>query len=82
MFPEETFHCVEFARDKFGKLFTLRPKAVLKILEDINYKPTSAEEIKALREAVKILKGVPKNYEECMSWARHKFEKYFVNDIK
>ena len=34
MFPEETFHCVEFARDKFGKLFTLRPKAVLKILED------------------------------------------------
>jgi len=34
MFPEETFHCVEFARDKFGKLFTLRPKAVLKILEN------------------------------------------------
>lgn len=26
MFPEETFHCVEFARDKFGKLFSARPK--------------------------------------------------------
>ncbi len=30
MFPEETFHCVEFARDKFGKLFTIRPKNVIK----------------------------------------------------
>lgn len=27
MFPEETLHCVEFARDKFGKLFSLNPKA-------------------------------------------------------
>ena len=26
MFPEETFHCVEFARDKFGKHFSARPK--------------------------------------------------------
>ena len=34
MFPEETLHCVEWARDKFGKNFTLRPKASLKILED------------------------------------------------
>ena len=32
MFPEETFHCVEFARDKFGKLFTLFPKSATKIL--------------------------------------------------
>jgi hypothetical protein len=22
MFPEETLHCVEWARDKFGKMFT------------------------------------------------------------
>ncbi len=25
MFPEETLHCVEWARDKFGKLFTQAP---------------------------------------------------------
>jgi hypothetical protein len=37
MFPEETLHCVEWSKDKFGKLFTLRPKAILKILEDDNY---------------------------------------------
>lgn len=82
MFPEETFHCIEFARDKFGKLFTLRPKAILKILEDPLYKPTSPEEIKALREAVKLAKNIPANFDECVVWARRKFQKYFVNDIK
>jgi hypothetical protein len=26
MFPEETLHCMEWARDKFGKKFTVGPK--------------------------------------------------------
>lgn len=39
MFPEETLHCVEWARDKFGKLFTLIPKSAIKILEDPNFDP-------------------------------------------
>jgi len=51
MFPEETFHCVEFARDKFGKLFTLKPKSVLKVLDD-----HSAEDLKQIRITVKLLK--------------------------
>jgi molybdopterin/thiamine biosynthesis adenylyltransferase len=46
MFPEETFHCVEFARDKFGKLFNLRPKAVVKILNDASFTPNTPEEVK------------------------------------
>lgn len=33
MFPEETLHCVEWARDLFGKEFTLGPKALKKLLE-------------------------------------------------
>jgi molybdopterin/thiamine biosynthesis adenylyltransferase len=32
MFPEETLHCVEWARDLFGKDFTLAPKALAKLL--------------------------------------------------
>ena len=35
MFPEETLHCVEWARDKFGKIFDLRPKKVREIISDI-----------------------------------------------
>jgi len=33
MFPEETLHCIEWARDLFGKFFTQGPKNLLKILE-------------------------------------------------
>ena len=44
MFPEEALHCVEWARDIFGKTFTLKPKALTKILESIEtYNPTSSE---------------------------------------
>lgn len=34
MFPEETLHCVEWARDKFGKLFTQGPQNTIKILDE------------------------------------------------
>lgn len=34
MFPEETLHCVEWARDKFGKMFTQAPTNAVKLLED------------------------------------------------
>jgi len=36
MFPEETLHCVEWARDKFGKLFNSRPKSLNMLTEEIN----------------------------------------------
>jgi hypothetical protein len=42
MFPEETLHCVEWALDKFGKLFTQGPKNTLKLLEEgKSFTPTS-----------------------------------------
>jgi len=33
MFPEETLHCVEWARDKFGKLFTQKPQSAINLIE-------------------------------------------------
>lgn len=81
MFPEETFHCVEFARDKFGKLFTIRPKNAIKLLEG-EFKPSTPEELRILRETVNLVKKAPKTYNDCIKWARLKFQKYFYNDIK
>jgi hypothetical protein len=60
MFPEETFHCVEFARDKFGKLFSIRPKNAVKNLTG-DFKPSTPEELKILRETVNFIKKAPKN---------------------
>lgn len=56
MFPEETLHCVEWARDLFGKLFNQRPTSTLKVLEEGDkFNPVSQEDIMALKEAVKAL---------------------------
>ena len=34
MFPEETLHCVEWAKDIFGKLFQLHPQNFNKLVYD------------------------------------------------
>lgn len=82
MFPEETLHCVEWARDKFGKLFTQRPKGLQKVLEDPNFDQIDSQEIKAIREALVLLQKRPTNFDDCIKYARTKFQKYFVNDIR
>mgnify|MGYP000926696280 CR=1 FL=1 len=83
MFPEETLHCVEWARDKFGKIYTQRPKGLMKILDEIEkFAPGDSQEIKTLREAVNLLKKRPTNFQDCIKYARQKFQKYFVNDIR
>jgi ubiquitin-activating enzyme E1 len=82
MFPEETLHCVEWSRDKFGKLFSMRPKGLMKILDDPNFKPAGPQELKTLREAVTLLKKKPTTFDDCIRYARQKFQKYFVNDIR
>ena len=82
MFPEETLHCVEWARDKFGKLFTQKPRSLAKLLEDTDFAPTNMQELQTLKQAVKLLKKMPTNFDDCIRYARHKFQKYFVNDIR
>ena len=74
-------HCVEWARDKFANIFTQKPKSLLKLLEESNLKPTSSQEKKSLREAVHFLRKKPLNFDDCIVYARKKFQKYFVNDI-
>lgn len=34
MFPEETLHCVEWAKDLFGQVFTLGPQSLNKLMEE------------------------------------------------
>ena len=78
MFPEEALHCIEWARDRFGKLFTQRPKNVNLILDE----GFENQELKIMIQVVKTLKAYPKSFEDCLRIAREKFQKYFSNDIK
>ena len=83
MFPEETLHCVEWARDLFGKLFTQTPKSALKILEEGEHaNPTSQQDVMALKEGLALLGDRPATFIDCVQHARLQFEKYFNHDIK
>lgn len=83
MFPEETLHCVEWARDLFGKLFTTTPKSAVKILEEgPNFTPISQQDVTAYREGVELLADRPKSFDDCVAYARLQFEKYFSHDIQ
>ena len=83
MFPEETLHCVEWARDKFSKLFTQNAQSALKILDEgekIN--TVSQQDLQVLRVGLKLLKKRPKNFMDCVEYARMKFEKLFNHSAK
>lgn len=83
MFPEETLHCVEWARDLFGMYFTQRPKALKKCLEMLEAgEEISVQDAKALRDAVHQAKEAPTTFNDCIIFAVHRFKKYFHNDIK
>lgn len=83
MFPEEILHCIEWAKDIFGKLFTLKPQIFNKYVETdqpINF--ADQQEIANLKKALKTLKKEPTNFKDCVEMARSRFQKHFVNDIK
>jgi len=83
MFPQETLHCIEWARDKFQKLFTQKPQSALKILDDgVNVGIVSQQDITALKEGLKLLKKRPNNFMDCVEFARIKFEKLFNHSSK
>ena len=54
MFPEETLHCVEWARDKFGRLFTQNPQSLNIALSKM--KAVSSQEIRSVKDAIRMLK--------------------------
>lgn len=79
MFPEETVHCIEWSRDIFGKLFTLNPKALKKVIQAKNLNVLQGQE----RETVaKMIKYRPESFDDCIAEAVRKFFVYFRNNIK
>ena len=82
MFPEEPLHCIEWARDKFEKLFTQNPKNLQMFVDNVDFVPQTGQEIKSLEKALKWLEKKPGSFKDCIKYARSKFQKYFVNDVK
>ena len=80
MFPEEAVHCVEWARDRFGKFFEQQPAALLNEMKKASEHAGRVEvlgEGKSLRIAAKLIAQAPRGWADCVRWARERFEKHF-----
>ena len=82
MFPEETIHCLEWARDQFGKNFTQFPQDFNKIICNIKNDSVQKEEFKKMKTCLKWLKKLPRNFEDCVKLAKEKYYKVFIYNIK
>lgn len=78
MFPEEALHCIEWARDLFGKLFSQKPKNFNRVLEE----GCESQDLKITKQVLNMLKNKPTNFDDCIKYAREKFQKLFTNNIK
>lgn len=79
MFPEETVHCIEWARDIFGKLFTLNPKALKKVIEA---KALSVLEGQERETVARMINYRPESFDDCVAEAVRKFYVYYRNNVK
>ena len=80
MFPEESIHCVEWAKDYFGKIFTQLPLIIIKVCHSIlnNQRNFNLKEIK---KCFKWIQKMPKNFIDCLIIARQKFHKIYCDNI-
>ena len=82
MFPEDTIHCLEWAREQFGKNFTQFPQDFNKIIYNIKNNMIHKDEFKKMKTCLKWMKKIPKNLEDCVKIAKEKYYKVFVYNIK
>ena len=75
MFPEETLHCIEWALDIFGNIFTNQAKNFNKLLTDEEEvrELVDPEIIKVVQQALELLREFPGDFSGCLKWARLKF---------
>ena len=75
MFPEEILHCIEWAKDIFGNLFTLQPQSFNKLINDTNKEVnfSDQQELMAVKKALKLVVKKPKTFADCIALARAKF---------
>ena len=83
MFPEETLHCVEWAKDMLGNFFEVNPKNYNKLkttaTADISF--SDFAEAKNIQKAIKMAKQKPKYFSDCIELAIKKFYKLFRDNI-
>jgi ubiquitin-activating enzyme E1 len=88
-FPNKIEHCIHWARHiVFEEWFVETPTLVNMYLTQPNYLETALKEpggakvpnLEKIRDS--LTTDRPRSFEDCVAWARLKFEQHFVNNIK
>lgn len=85
-FPSAIEHTIQWARSKFESLFVAKPSEVQKFFTDrpaflATLKTSNGPKMGALRNLVKILNKRPQSFDDCIAYARLKFQSYYTNII-
>lgn len=86
-FPSDIHHTIQWARDKFEGFFTSDVIDAMKFLSDKNYLPNLLEKTNiATLESLQSIKrllidGRPKDFFDCVKFARLAFQENFTNQI-
>merc|ERR1739844_392850 len=86
-FPNQIEHTLQWARDSFEGTFTQSPLEALKYLSESDFlektmKLQGTQPVETVEKVKKVLvDDLPKNFEDCLSWARHLFQDLFHNQI-
>lgn len=85
-FPNAIEHTIQWSRETFDALFVNPPTNVNLYLTQPNYAETlksSGQQYESLKTIQKYLvTDRPRSFEECIQWARLRFEESYVNEIK
>jgi hypothetical protein len=67
---------LEWAKSKFGDMFTLKPQSFNKVVvleKDRNINFSDVQEIQSAKKIVKMIEKMPKSFDECLKIARLRF---------
>ncbi|KAJ1974171.1 E1 ubiquitin-activating protein [Dimargaris xerosporica] len=86
-FPNNITHTIQWARDRFEGLFKQPAENVNLYLTQPGFLASLAKQGGNQKEALESIRDFlvtdkPQYFEQCVQWARLKFEKYYNNDIR
>ncbi|CAI9728990.1 ubiquitin-like modifier-activating enzyme 6 [Octopus vulgaris] len=87
-FPANIEHCIQWARDKFESSFSQKANLVNKFwsknesAQSVAEKLMKHDQVEGAYIVSRVLRNAPQNWQQCISIARCKFEKYFNHKAK
>jgi ubiquitin-activating enzyme E1 len=86
-FPNAIEHTIQWARDKFEELFKKSAENVNMYLSTANFIESVFKQGGSQKEMIESINAYlvtekPLSFDECIVWARHRFEEYYNNSIR